>query len=461
MEGVLHILRRYVVTTILISIFLLLINFFLLGTLVFTEINQEPSPENVVEEVADDLNIQGGSYDLNEHSEALLQDNQAWAMLLGNDGDVQWNYRLPDDLPRSYDLVDVAQFSRYYLNDYPVYIWEHENGLVVMGYPQDSYWKYQIQFLSDWIESFPLRLVLLFLFNIALAMLISIIMGSRLIKKIRPLVTAVHNLGKEKDVQLDHSGLFGDLAQSINAASSTLENKTMALKERDEARSNWIAGISHDIRTPLSMVLGYASDMEDNTNLTHEQRNQATVIRRQGEKLGSLINDLNLVSMLEYEMQPINLKKVRLSVLVRQVVTDFLNDGLDDKFNIELNMLVESIQIIGDEKLLSRAVGNLVQNSIRHNPQGCDIMLETHLSEDRSKYYLIVEDNGKGIPKRDIADVTELPYTSKKPRPDKHGHGLGIPMVARIVEAHGGNLTLESDAPHKGLIVSMEFPVSE
>lgn len=128
------------------------------------------------------------------------------------------------------------------------------------------------------------------------------------------------------------------------------------------------------------MILGYASEMEENHDLPEEQRNQAAIIRRQGERLRSLIRDLNLVSMLEYEMQPLHMKRLRLSVLIRQVVADFLNSGLDKKYTIELNLTYEEIRIQGDEKLLLRAIHNLIQNSIRHNPQGCNIFLETRLT---------------------------------------------------------------------------------
>lgn len=160
------------------------------------------------------------------------------------------------------------------------------------------------------------------------------------------------------------------------------------MKTKDEARSNWIAGISHDIRTPLSMILGYASEMEDGSELPMEQRYQAGIIRRQGEKLRSLVSDLNLVSMLEYEMQPLHLKSIRLSVLARQVVAEFLNSGLDDQYEIELKLAEEAVKITGDEKLLLRAIRNLVNNSVRHNPKGCKIILETFLSED-SRYFLL------------------------------------------------------------------------
>ncbi|GIO38360.1 two-component sensor histidine kinase [Paenibacillus antibioticophila] len=459
MRGIIRILRGFVATTIFISIFLLLFNFVVLGMLVFKEINQRPSPEVVLKQVAQGLNSQNESYDLDEQVTELLQHNEAWAMLLGEDGQVQWDYRLPNDVPRTYNLVDVALFSRYYLMEYPVYIWEHEDGLVVVGYPKKSHWKYQFDVLSDWMSSLPLRLVMLLLLNAAVALLISVVIGMRLMRGIRPLVDGVHSIAREEPVQLNSKEIFGDLARSINSASAILQKKTAALKARDEARSNWIAGISHDIRTPLSMVLGYASEMEDNLDLPEEQRHQAGIIRRQGEKLRSLVSDLNLVSMLEYEMQPLQLKHIRLAVLARQVATEFLNNGLDDRYVIELKMTDEAVQIKGDEKLLLRAISNLIQNSMLHNPQGCEIILETSLSEDRSQYRFIVRDNGRGIPQEQLAEITELPYSSRRRRSVQQGHGLGLPMVARIAQAHQGRLKLVSAVDQGGLEAVMEFPV--
>ncbi|KOP79310.1 histidine kinase [Lysinibacillus sp. FJAT-14745] len=459
MEGVIRILRRFVAATIIISIFLLIFNLVMLCVLVFTENNQSPSPENVVKQVAQSMDKQGDSYRLNENTVKLLQQNNAWAMLIGEDGHVRWNYHLPNDVPQSYNLVEVAKFSRYYLMEYPVYTWEHQDGLIVVGYPKKSHWRYQFDYLSDWLESLPLRLILLLISNAILALLISIMIGTRLIRKIRPLVDGVHSLAKKEVVQLDADGIFDDLAQSINSTSTMLQNKTDALKARDEARSNWIAGISHDIRTPLSLVLGYASEMEENSDLPDEQRHQASIIRRQGEKLRSLVSDLNLVSMLEYEMQPLHLKNIRLSVLARQVATDFLNNGIDDRYAIDLKLPTEAIHIIGDEKLLLRAINNLVQNSMHHNPEGCKIVLETALSEEGSKYHFIVTDNGQGIPQEQLKNITELPYSPKRKGTIKQGHGLGLPMVARIVQAHKGRLILESGEDQSGLTAVMEFPI--
>ncbi|WP_242143008.1 MULTISPECIES: sensor histidine kinase KdpD [unclassified Bacillus cereus group] len=459
MRGIIRILHRFAMTTICISIFLLIFNFVLLGIMMFKEMNLDSSPKDMLKQVNEGLNKQDENYQLDEQAVKSLQNNRAWAMLIGENGQVQWKYQLPKDVPSSYKIADIAKFSRYYLSEYPVYTWEHQDGLLVVGYPKKSHWKYQLHFLSDSVQSMPLRLLLLLLFNIGITVFISMLIGTRLIRKIRPLVSGIHKLAKEEVVQLDSKGLFGDLAQSINSAATKLQNKTAALKARDEARSNWIAGISHDIRTPLSIILGYASEMEDDSDLAEEQRERAGIMRHQGEKLRSLVSDLNLVSMLEYEMQPLHLKTIRLSVLARQVATDFLNNGLDDKYQIELKLKDDGAQIRGDEKLLIRAISNVVQNSIRHNPRGCKIIIETALSKNRSTYHFIVQDNGQGIPNEKIAGITELPYSSKRKQTIQEGHGLGIPMVARIMQAHQGQLILTNNENQKGLKVVMEFPL--
>jgi len=461
MDGIARILRRFVAAAILLSVLLLVLNFVLLGTVVFREQRQQPAPENVVREVAEGLAaLDGGRYVLAEETAELLERQGAWAMLIGEDGEVKWEERLPGDVPRTYGLTDVAKFSRYYLAEYPVYIWEHADGLVVVGYPKNSHGKFQFSWDAEWVRSVPWRLGLLLLINAAVALMLSVLMGLRMVRKIRPLVTGIRKLAREEPVRLDERGLLGDLAGSINAASAILQEKNAALKARDEARSNWIAGISHDIRTPLSMILGYASELEESPEVPEEHRRQAGVIRRQGEKLRSLVSDLNLVSMLEYDMQPLRRERVRLTSLARQAAADLLNDGLDGRFAIELDAAEEDLWITGDRKLLLRAIGNLLQNSVNHNPQGCRIAIGAFRSEDGTRCGLLVRDDGRGVPRERLAELTELPYSSNRKHPPRQGHGLGLPMVDRIMKAHRGRLLLDSPEGG-GLTAVLEFPAEE
>src|SRR5690606_2026634 len=119
--------------------------------------------------VAQGLVKQGENYVLKDEAKKLLQQNQAWAMWMNKHGQVRWEYQKPPEVPNSYHLIEVAKFSRYYLLGYPVYIQEHLDGLVVVDYPKNSYWKYQLNFLTEGVRSLPLRLVLLLLFNFLLS----------------------------------------------------------------------------------------------------------------------------------------------------------------------------------------------------------------------------------------------------------------------------------------------------
>ncbi|MEK3903514.1 sensor histidine kinase [Paenibacillus sp. FSL R7-0179] len=459
MDSAVRILRKFVGSTLLVSTLLLLFNLILIGSLIFKETHQEASPEKVVRELSSALQGADGTYSLDPKGAALLQQNRAWAMLLDTGGRVTWSEQLPPEIPRAYNIVEVAKLSRYYLLEYPVYIWEHPEGLLVVGYPKYSYEKYQLGYLTDWLRSLPLRVLLLLACNVVLAVALSLFIGSRLISSIRPLINGIHALAKDEPVQLQTSGLFSDLSESINSASATLQTRSSQLKSRDEARSNWIAGISHDIRTPLSMILGYASNLEEQDNLTGEQRQQAAIIRRQGEQLRSLVSDLNLVSMLEYDMQPLQLKPVRLSALARTVVSDFMNNGLEEHYSLDLCIMDERLLVTGDEKLLYRAVNNLVQNSIRHNPDGSRITVTVSGSRNpkEPECCLAVSDEGTGVPSELLPELMLLPYSGKRTRPVRQGHGLGLPMVARIAEAHKGKLVLESP-PGEGLCATLKLP---
>jgi signal transduction histidine kinase len=147
-----------------------------------------------------------------------------------------------------------------------------------------------------------------------------------------------------------------------------------------------------------------------------------------------------------------------LSVLARQVVSDFLNNGLDERYPISLDIHDESLYVQGDERLLYRAVTNLVQNSIRHNPEGCAIELMIKREVQSGYAQFIVSDDGKGIPEEDLLDVLVLPYTAGRIRPPRHGHGLGLPMVSRIAQAHRGKLLLQCNS-QGGLRAVLELPV--
>ena len=391
---------------------------------------------------------------LSDDSVQKLRQDHIWALYLNAEGKCYWSVDLPDNVPESYTIQDVALFSKGYIEDYPVFVWNTGDGLLILGYPTDSYTKLTNNYYSiAALRRLPvfvlgiLGLDLLFLF---LAYYIS---KRRIIHNTEPIVSAVETLADGKPVSLHISGELSEIASSVNKASSILNRQ-------NEARANWISGVSHDIRTPLSMIMGYASRIAE-SDAAESIRKQAEIIQNQSVKIKELVQDLNLVSQLEYEMQPLHKEAVRLSKLLRAYVADLLNTGISDSYNIEIEIApdAENAVLECDARLISRAVNNLVQNSIKHNPQGCEIRLS--LAVSKNQLILAVTDNGTGLPAEKLQELKEKPHymESTDERLDLR-HGLGLLIAGQVATAHNGSFKLSNVLP-QGCEAAFLFPYNQ
>ena len=356
-----------------------------------------------VSSVSSTLTWNGTDYEFS--GEDLLGDNR-WAILISEDGQVIWSFRKPTDVPEQYSLTDVASFTRWYLRDYPVQCRIRDDGLLVVGSPKGSVWKHDISTASQLLHDAPLWIGGIFLLALGCVLLLAYFVVRRWFRQ----------------------------AQQV----------------RDAARSDWINGVSHDIRTPLSMVMGYAAQMEGAADLPPERRRQAGIIRAQSKAIRDLVNDLNLTMRLDCAMQALRKEPLQIEAFLRQTAADFLNGGLGDGFDFEMDLPAKPLpQIDADPFLLRRAVNNLLTNCVRHNAPGCSICLGAR-AEGKSVVLFVEGGAAAGIPA--AADPTRQLEAD-----GGAAHGTGLKLVRQIAEAHGGTVRFRQDAP-QGLEVSIFFP---
>ena len=261
-------------------------------------------------------------------------------------------------------------------------------------------------------------------------------------------------------MSVKEQGILSELAKKINRTSGILQEQKRDLQKKETARANWISGVSHDIRTPLSMVMGYAGQIEENEALPEADRKKARIIRQQSIKMKNLINDLNLASKLEYNMQPINPVPVNLVAAARQSVVDFMNLDMEEKYPIEWKTAEDltACVIQGDKELLRRAIGNLITNAQVHNPEGCEISV--CVVEEDAEYKIIVEDNGVGITDEKLEKLRNTPhYMMSDSGTDEPRHGLGLLIVGQIVHAHNGTVSFDHGV-NGGFAVTVTFPLN-
>lgn len=431
-------ISKYLLSFFAFALVLLLVNILafalMFGGIVFREYGSA-SPANMLEAVAADLSASG----ISEERLQELNRNQIWAMLLDASGRCIWEVSLPEEIPTQYTIQDVAVFLKGYLQDYPVFVRNTDNGLLVLGYPKDSFMKLTGNYFPmRAIRLFPLFITGILAIDIVLLFLVYYLSKRKISKNTEPIMASIKTLSTGKPVDLSIRGELSEIADSVNQASQVLSRQ-------NQARANWISGVSHDIRTPLSMIMGYAQRIAGDHEASGNIQQEAEIIRAQSTKIKDLVQDLNLVSQLEYEMQPLHKEPVRLSKLLRSYAADLLNAGISEKHSVEVEISskAETAVIDCDARLISRAIGNLVQNSINHNPQGCDIFLSLDCSSVNVS--ITVADNGVGMSVEKLRELEEKPHymESTDERLDLR-HGLGLLLVRQIVEAHNGTVEIKN-----------------
>lgn len=431
---------------LLFSFVLLVILNLVLFVGVMTKQTNNSHPWATAKEAAEALEISDASYRLPEEIMEELKAEDVWAIFIDNDTrQVVWKTEnLPETVPMTYSISEIVSLTRGYIDGYPTFTGEHEDGLLVLGYPRESFWKHM---WPSWdyqmIANLPKTALMVMAVNGMVIFLIYMIANSMLLKSVKPITEGIQALSAGEPVHIRENGLLSELARSINRTSEVLQSQNYQLRKKEMARANWIAGVSHDIRTPLSMVMGYAGQLQCDTGLTQEQRAKADVILKQSERMRNLINDLNLASKLEYNMQPVKSRTENAVAIVRQVVVDFMNMNIDDKYSIfwETPEDLCVCRIQADRDLLKRAVSNLIQNSMNHNEKGCRIFVS--VKESGKTCEILVEDDGVGASDEEIEKLNRAPhYMVCDENTVEQQHGLGLLIVKQIAVSHHGDIVI-------------------
>ncbi len=459
MSSILKLIRRFVAVLTIATLILLILNVALLIGFARNQIGNG-SPWKAAESVSASLTQEGETYTLADEGQQLLEQSGAWAILVENgSGQAVWHSDgLPAEVPLQYSIADLSWAVRGYVADYPITTAEHGDDLLLMGYPKTALWKLMWNaFDYQMIANAP-KTIFIFLFaNIIALFVIYLVVVTGILRPIRPLIRGIQALPEGQEVYVKERGLFSSLAKSVNRASEKLRTQDFELKKKDAARANWIAGVSHDIRTPLSMVMGYASQLEEDPAIPAEGRKKAGIIRLQSLRMKNLVNDLNLASKLEYNVQPLHRRPVNAVALARGIAVDFLNMDAEGLYPIEWatdeNLTVCIVD--GDPDLLKRALSNLILNAQVHNPDGCTITLTVAREGERCR--ITVTDDGVGVTDAQLKSLRNTPhYMFNDSGTGEQRHGLGLLIVRQIAQAHGGAVEMDH-APQGGFMVTINL----
>lgn len=259
--------------------------------------------------------------------------------------------------------------------------------------------------------------------------------------------------------------LYKELITDIESLAEQLMQAEIEREKLEQAKQDWVRGISHDIKTPLSYVVGYSSLLlsTDHDWTVEEQQTFLLQIQEKGKYIESLINNLNLSFRLEDNTKPLPLQisSFNLIAFMEKLVADMLNQQSKIEYAISIEVLDSCLNIEADEQLLYRAVTNLINNAMRHNPAGTEIKMAIRRNRQEG-VSILLSDNGTGMPP-EVLDTLFVKYHDNdnaiKGKRDYIG-GLGLSIVKSIIDAHNGEILVESKV-NEGTTFIIHLPLEQ
>lgn len=228
------------------------------------------------------------------------------------------------------------------------------------------------------------------------------------------------------------------------------------LRRLEEMRVDFAANVSHEMRTPLTSIRGFAETLLDGAYSEPESALRfAKIIHKEAERLNNLIEDVLKLSKIESDKTSITLLPVDMQELTKDVMERLIQRLSGYKLNIHIDAGLPPVS--GDYGLLLQAIYNLMDNAIKYTHAGGAIALRARKVDDYVQ--IVIKDNGIGIPRDAMERIFERFYRVDTARSRRlGGTGLGLAIVKHIVEAHRGTLKLESEEG-RGTKVIIELPI--
>ena len=244
-------------------------------------------------------------------------------------------------------------------------------------------------------------------------------------------------------VQIVSNDEFSDIAQSINLASEKLEEAIQRGDFSESSKEQLVVNLAHDLRTPLTSVLGYLDLILRDERLTKEQvRHYLTIAFTKSQRLERLIDELFEITRMNYGMLPVEKKGINLTDLLYQLKEELY--PVFEKNHLVARMNSAShLPIFGDGDLIARVFENLMTNAVRYGYEGQYVDINGFIDGD--EVVVQVVNYGDSIPPDELPYLFDMFYTGDKARTHQEDStGLGLFIAKNIVEQHDGSITAES-----------------
>ena len=257
------------------------------------------------------------------------------------------------------------------------------------------------------------------------------------LKPLQQLGTAAGRIAEgDFSVQVDEKA--GD--RELREVSSAFNTMTRKLQGVEEGRREFVANVSHELRSPITSIRGFAEGMADGVIPAEEHPKYLRLVANESKRLSGLIEDLLALSRLERDDVQLNLTVFDINEMLRRAVIRRMNDLDRKKIDVSCEFMEDTCPVRADSDRIEQVVINLLDNAIKFTPEGGSIQLESSAKDKIVE--ITVRDSGSGVPPEDRDKVFDRFFTADRAHTAGKGTGLGLSISKRIMEMHGQNIRL-------------------
>lgn len=270
------------------------------------------------------------------------------------------------------------------------------------------------------------------------------LLGFWLIMHLSKIKKGIENISQRTYMPLSEKGVFSEIYSALNKMDREIRQSDKVQEETERMRNEWIANITHDLKTPLSPIKGYAELLADNFDMDKETiQEYGEIILKNVNHTENLINDLKLTYQLDSDTIPFNQQSVNLIRYVQDLVIDIVNNPAFMDRDIIFESDVQKLEISLDENLFCRAMNNLIINSLTHNSPETKVKISIK-SDNEKQASICISDNGKGMSEQEQSNLFNRYYRGTNTKEKPEGSGLGLAIAQQIITLHNGNITVMS-----------------
>lgn len=288
-----------------------------------------------------------------------------------------------------------------------------------------------------------------------LVLILGVLYGLLTTKAIKRLTDAIHEIAARSYVSIKEQGVFRDLYDSLNTLDAEIRDSDNQRTLTEKTREEWIANITHDLKTPLSPIKGYAEVLRETDGGDREhRRHYADVMLKNVSYMEKLVDDLKLTYQLENGMLPLCREEQNLTRFLKELAIDILNTPEYEDRIIHFESVDETVTFPFDRMLFTRAFRNLIINAFVHGEEHTEVTVSILASQAGLK--IKVSDNGPGMESDTAQRLFDRYYRGTNTEQKPEGTGLGLAIAKGIIDLHGGTVSVFS-IPGVGTTFEIDF----